>query len=63
VFGFGVWEIILVVGVVFLFFGAKRLPQIGKGLGEGIRNFKGSIKEDETIATEDRDKLPGDRGD
>ena len=62
-FGFGVWEIILVVGVVFLFFGAKRLPQIGKGLGEGIRNFKGSIKEDETIATEDRDKLPGDRGD
>lgn len=51
-FGFGVWEIILVVGVVFLFFGAKRLPQIGKGLGEGIRNFKGSIKEDV-------DQLPG----
>ncbi len=56
-FGFGIWEIALVIGVLFLFFGAKRLPLIGKGLGEGIRNFKGSIKDD------DAGKLPGDGGD
>ena len=45
------------IGVVLLlFFGAPRIPPIGKGLGEGIRNFKGSIKEDQG-------KLPGDGGD
>lgn len=55
-FGFGVWEIALIILVLMLFFGAKRIPQIGKGLGEGIRNFKGSIKEEP-------DQLPGDGSD
>jgi len=45
----GAWEIILIVLVLMLLFGAKRIPQIGRGLGEGIRNFKGSIKEDKTL--------------
>lgn len=43
--GIAEWVIILVI--VFLLFGAKRLPEIGKGIGEGIRNFRGAMKKDE----------------
>lgn len=46
-FGLGGWELLMILGLVILIFGAKRLPQIGRGLGEGIRNFKRGVKEDE----------------
>ena len=42
--GLGVWELILIFLVVMFFFGAKRIPVIGRGLGEGIRNFKGALR-------------------
>lgn len=45
--GFGALEILLVFVLVVFFFGAKRIPQIAKGVGEGIRNFKHSVKDDE----------------
>ena len=41
--GLGVWEILLIFMVVMFFFGAKRIPVIGRGIGEGIRNFKGAL--------------------
>jgi sec-independent protein translocase protein TatA len=41
---FGLGETLLILAVVVLFFGAGRLPQIAKGLGHGIRNFKGELK-------------------
>ena len=44
-FGLGLPEIILVLGIIVLIFGATRLPQIGEGLGKGIKNFRGAIKE------------------
>ncbi len=44
---FGIGEMVLVVALLVLFFGAKRIPQIAKGVGEGIRNFRHSIKEGE----------------
>ncbi|HSH46008.1 MAG TPA: twin-arginine translocase TatA/TatE family subunit [Longimicrobiales bacterium] len=44
----GVWEVILILAVLLLVFGAKRLPEIGSALGKGIREFKGSIKEIES---------------
>lgn len=44
----GPWEILLVLFVVLLFFGAKRLPEIGSALGKGIREFKRSVKEIES---------------
>jgi len=44
VFGLGIGEILLIVGLIVLIFGAKRIPLIARGLGEGIRNFKGGIK-------------------
>lgn len=41
---FGVAEIAFVLAVLLLLFGAKRIPLIARGLGEGIRNFKSSFK-------------------
>lgn len=40
----GPMEVIVILVVVLLLFGAKRLPEIGRALGEGIREFKRSIK-------------------
>jgi len=40
----GPMEIVVILLVVLLLFGAKRLPEIGRALGEGIREFKKSIK-------------------
>ena len=41
--GLGVPELLILLLIVLLFFGAKRLPEVGKSLGEGIREFKDSI--------------------
>ena len=40
-------ELIVILFVVFLLFGANKLPEAGKGLGEGIRNFKKALSGDE----------------
>ena len=44
-FGFGLGEVIFVFAIVVLLFGAKRIPQVAKGVGSAIRNFKGSMRE------------------
>jgi sec-independent protein translocase protein TatA len=43
----GPMEILLILGVALLLFGATRIADIGKGLGEGIRNFKKGIKDED----------------
>ncbi|MBI4496013.1 MAG: twin-arginine translocase TatA/TatE family subunit [Deltaproteobacteria bacterium] len=43
-FGLGSQELIIILAIVFLIFGAKRLPEIGSGLGRAIKNFKGGMK-------------------
>jgi sec-independent protein translocase protein TatA len=43
-FTFGLGEMVLVFGLIMLLFGAKKLPSLARGLGEGIRNFKGELK-------------------
>jgi len=43
----GIWEILGILIVVALLFGGKKLPELGKGLGESIKNFKDSFKKDE----------------
>ena len=48
----GTTELIIILVIVVLIFGVNKIPQLGKGLGEGIRNFKSSIKE----VTADSDK-------
>ena len=42
--GLGVTELVIILVIVIALFGASRLPQIGRGLGEGIANFKRSVK-------------------
>jgi sec-independent protein translocase protein TatA len=42
--GFGFGELLLIVLVLLFFFGAKRIPEIAKGIGGGIRSFKGEMK-------------------
>jgi sec-independent protein translocase protein TatA len=44
---FGLPELLLILLIVVIIFGASKLPQLGKGLGEGIKNFKNSIKGEE----------------
>ena len=44
----GPMELLLILIIVLVIFGASKLPQLGKGLGEGIRNFKQSMKEGES---------------
>ena len=43
----GVWEILMILVVVMLLFGAKRLPDMGASIGKGIREFKRSISQTE----------------
>ena len=42
--GLGMSELLVILVIVIVIFGASRLPQLGKGVGEGIRNFKHSLK-------------------
>ncbi len=41
----GPWQVVLILLVIVLLFGAKKLPQIGKGMGEALRNFKKSVND------------------
>lgn len=45
-FGFGTQELLIILALVMIVFGAGKLPQIGTAMGKGIRNFKSGIKED-----------------
>lgn len=46
-FGLGTSELIIILVIVFVLFGAKRLPEIGRGLSKGIKNFKDETKTQE----------------
>lgn len=48
-FGLGPLELILIVVVIALIFGAKKLPELGRGVGQGIREFKKEVKDDPSI--------------
>jgi len=48
-FGLGTQELIIILLIVVVLFGATRLPQIGSGIGQAIRNFKKSVREGEEI--------------
>lgn len=59
-FGLGPWELGVILIIVIIIFGVGKLPEIGSGLGEGIKNFKKSIRDskalDVTPDTADLDK-------
>ena len=41
----GPWEILLILLIVVVIFGAKKLPELGKGIGEGLKSFKKGVRE------------------
>ena len=55
---FGTTEILLILFVVILLFGAKRIPDLAKGIGKGIREFKDASKEEEKPEYRDRPAAP-----
>lgn len=42
----GLPELLIILTIIILIFGANRLPEIGRGIGKGIRNFKDATKDD-----------------
>ena len=44
-FSVGPWEVILIVAVILLLFGGKKIPELMKGLGKGVKAFKSGMKE------------------
>jgi sec-independent protein translocase protein TatA len=58
----GATEIILIVLVILVFFGAKKIPELAQGLGKGIREFRKATREIETdISTETKKDEPQDK--
>lgn len=49
-------ELFIIVAVVVLLFGGKKIPELAKGLGKGIKDFKGALKEDEATTMSTNDK-------
>src|SRR5438105_7867153 len=45
VLGIGGWEMVLILAVVLVLFGAKKLPELAKGLGQGIKEFKKATRD------------------
>lgn len=59
-FGLGTPELIVILGIAFLVFGGKKLPEIGAGLGKGIRSFKKGLSEvEESGKAMVEDNVPG----
>ena len=67
----GGWEIILILAVVLILFGAKKLPELARGLGQGIKEFKKATREvtdeiqnatDDTPTASAQRKLPANEG-
>ncbi len=45
-------ELLIILAIIVLLFGAKKIPDLAKGLGSGIKNFKKAVKDDDEIASQ-----------
>ncbi len=61
-FGLGMQELIIILVIVVVLFGATRLPQIGEGIGKAIRNFKKSMSEPNEIDVTPKKPVEEDKG-
>ena len=55
-------HLLVIFGIALLVFGPKKLPELGKGIGEGIRGFKAAMKTDEPKPVATATALTGDNG-
>lgn len=53
--GIGLQEILLVALIILLFFGGKKIPELMKGLGKGVKSFKDGMKEEQTNDNEKKE--------
>jgi sec-independent protein translocase protein TatA len=57
-FGLGVTELLIIFGIIIVIFGARRLPELGSGLGKAIKNFKSGVSEKGEIdVTPEKEKI------
>ena len=56
-FGFGHWELLIILVIALIIFGAGKLPEIGSGLGNAIRSFKKGVTEVESEIKEEAKKI------
>ena len=56
-FGFGHWELLIILLIALIIFGAGKLPEIGSGIGNAIRNFKKGVTEVESEIKEEAKKM------
>jgi sec-independent protein translocase protein TatA len=57
-FGIGIWELLILLLVLLLVFGPKRLPEMGRQLGKGMREFKESVSGKDDDPVDDMAELP-----
>ena len=61
-FGLGATELGIILVIVVILFGARRLPEIGSGVGKAIKNFKAGVSTDEIDITPEKDKVSSEAG-
>lgn len=61
-FGLGATELLIILGICVLLFGARRLPEIGSGLGKAIKNFKSGVTGKDEIDVSPKKEELGERG-
>ena len=54
----GLPELLILLAIVVLIFGVNKLPKLGKGLGEGIRNFRTSVRTEDKTASDENGQPP-----